>query len=58
MINSCSNSSGKHSMEGLNNATNSSGSGGEVLGGGDMGMKSDNCKDGTKKKYLNYQTLR
>jgi len=49
-------------MEGVNNTLNSSGSGGEVLGGGDTNMKSaDNIAMtiySTKISYINHQTLR
>ena len=52
MMNSSSNSSGNHPMEGVNNTSNSSGSGGEVLGGGDTNMKSaDNCNDDTAQNF-------
>ena len=48
-MNSTSNSSGKHLMEGLNDTSNSSTSSGEVLGGGITNMKSaNNCNDTQK----------
>ena len=44
-------------MEGVNNTLNSSGSGGEVLGGGDTNMKSaDNCNDDIQHKNFLYQS--
>jgi len=50
-MNSSSNSSGKHPVKGVNDASNSSGSGGEVLSGGDMSMKSaNNCNDDDTQK--------
>jgi len=55
-MNSSSNSSGKRSVDGINDTTNSASDGGVALGG-DNSKSAGICNDALK-KFLKHQTLR